>query len=120
MRAIYSSTTKLGGEGSPDPPGTSTEERVGTREPHPNVAPPPGRRREDGASSLADGYRKAEPYLAASSTLVASVIAFTALGYWLDKRMGHSVQWMLLVGAAFGTLVGFVSFFKKVLRAGSR
>jgi F0F1-type ATP synthase assembly protein I len=56
--------------------------------------------------------------MAASSTLVASVIGFTALGYWLDRKMGHSVQWLLLVGALVGIAVGFVSFFKKVLRAG--
>jgi F0F1-type ATP synthase assembly protein I len=49
---------------------------------------------------------------------VASVIGFTALGYWLDRKMGHSVQWLLLVGAAVGMLLGFVSFFRKVLRAG--
>ena len=54
--------------------------------------------------------------MAASSTLVASVAAFTALGYWLDRKLGHSVQWLLLVGAVVGMVVGFVSFFTKVLR----
>jgi F0F1-type ATP synthase assembly protein I len=72
------------------------------------------------SSSLADGFRKAEPYMAASSTLVASVIGFTALGYWLDRTMGHSVQWLLLVGALVGMVVGFVSFFRKVLGTGAR
>jgi ATP synthase protein I len=72
------------------------------------------------SSSLADGFRKGEPYMAASSTLVAAVIGFTALGYWLDRKMGHSVQWLLLVGAAIGMVVGFVSFFRKVLGNGAR
>lgn len=81
------------------------------------VTPARERRSGDGAS-LGAGFRKVEPYMAASSTLVASVIGFTALGYWLDRKMGHSVQWLLLVGAVVGIAVGFVSFFKKVLRAG--
>ena len=68
------------------------------------------------SSGLAEGYRKSEPYMAASSTLVASVAAFTALGYWLDRRMGHSVQWLLLVGAVVGMVIGFASFLTKVLR----
>jgi ATP synthase protein I len=73
-------------------------------------------RRDDESTGIAEGYRKGEPYMAASSTLVASVAAFTALGYWLDRKMGHSVQWLLLVGAVVGMVVGFVSFFTKLLR----
>jgi F0F1-type ATP synthase assembly protein I len=88
--------------------------------PHPVTGPARERRGEEHSSSLADGYRKAEPYMGASSTLVASVIGFTALGYWLDRRMGHSVQWLLLVGAAVGMVVGFVSFFRKVLGTSAR
>jgi hypothetical protein len=104
-----------------DPPshtGASTTELVDAGEPQPVVGAAGERRSDEGLSSLANGYRKAEPYMAASSTLVASVIGFTALGYWLDRKMGHSVQWLLLVGAAVGMLLGFVSFFRKVLRAG--
>jgi ATP synthase protein I len=82
------------------------------------VAGPTREPRSSAGASLGDGFRKAEPYMAASSTLVASVLGFTALGYWLDRKMGHSVQWLLLVGALIGIAVGFVSFFKKVLRAG--
>jgi ATP synthase protein I len=103
---------------APNHPGASTTDLVDAGEPHPVVGPAGERRSEDGLSSLANGYRKAEPYITASSTLVASVIGFTALGYWLDRKMGHSVQWLLLVGAVVGMLVGFVSFFRKVLRAG--
>jgi ATP synthase protein I len=106
-------------EGPPERPVASKAERVDAREPHPVAGPAHERRSDDGAS-LADGFRKAEPYMAASSTLVASVIGFTALGYWLDRKMGHSVQWLLLVGAVVGMLVGFVSFFRKVLGSGAR
>jgi ATP synthase protein I len=72
---------------------------------------------ERGLSSLAAAYRRAEPYLAASTTLMASVAGFTALGYGLDRWLGHTVQWMLVAGSVIGITVGFVGFFTKVLRA---
>ena len=75
---------------------------------------------ERGLSSLAAAYRRAEPYMAASSTLMASVAGFTALGYGLDRWMGHSVQWLLVVGAVVGIAVGFVGFFRQILRADAR
>jgi ATP synthase protein I len=84
------------------------------------VASPDDReRREDeeqqGLSSLAQAYRKAGPLMAASTTLVASVGLFAALGYWADKKLEHSKPWLLLVGAAVGMTGGFISFFKTVL-----
>ena len=72
---------------------------------------------ERGLSSSAAAYRRAEPYLAASSTLMSSVAAFTAIGYGLDRWMGHTVQWLLITGAVIGIAVGFIGFFSKVLRA---
>jgi hypothetical protein len=72
---------------------------------------------ERGLSNVAAAYRRAEPYLAASSTLMAAVAGFTALGYGLDRWLGHTVQWMLVAGAVLGIAVGFVGFFTKVLRA---
>jgi hypothetical protein len=107
------------GRGFAQSQGASTTDLVDTREPHVVVGSPREPRGEK-SSSLADGFRKAEPYMAASSTLVASVIGFTALGYWLDRKMGHSVQWLLLLGAVVGMVVGFVSFFRKVLGTGAR
>jgi F0F1-type ATP synthase assembly protein I len=86
-------------------------------EPQPAVGPPVERRDDDQSKKgLGDAYRKLEPYMAASSTLVGSVAGFTALGYWLDRKMGHSVQWLLLVGAVVGMVIGFVGFFTKVMR----
>jgi F0F1-type ATP synthase assembly protein I len=79
-------------------------------EPHPAVE----------SKGLGDAYRKLEPYMAASTTLVASVAGFTALGYWLDRKMGHSVQWLLLVGAVVGMVIGFVGFFAKVMRTSGK
>jgi hypothetical protein len=72
---------------------------------------------ERGLSSVAAAYRRAEPYLAASSTLMGSVAAFTAIGYGLDRWLGHNVQWLLVTGAVFGIVVGFIGFFTRVLRA---
>jgi ATP synthase protein I len=72
---------------------------------------------ERGLSSVAAAYRRAEPYMAASSTLMASVAGFTALGYGLDRWMGHTVQWMLVAGSVIGIAVGFIGFFTRVLRA---
>jgi len=72
---------------------------------------------ERGLSSLAAGYRAAEPYMAASSTLMASVAGFTALGYGLDRLLRHPVQWLLIVGAVVGIAVGFAGFFRKIALA---
>jgi F0F1-type ATP synthase assembly protein I len=71
-------------------------------------------RRDEG---LAVAYRKAEPYMAACYSLVGSVAGLTFLGYWLDRRMGHSTQWLLVVCAVLGLVVGFVAFFSKIARA---
>ncbi|HEX7487993.1 MAG TPA: AtpZ/AtpI family protein [Anaeromyxobacteraceae bacterium] len=70
---------------------------------------------DEGVSNLADAYRKAAPYMGASTQLVASVGLFTALGWWGDQKLGHRTPWLLLVGAGVGMTVGFVSFFKTVL-----
>lgn len=72
---------------------------------------------EQGLSNLASGYRKAAPYMAASTALVASVGVFAGLGYWLDKKLGHGTPWLLIVGALFGMAGGFIGFFKTVLGA---
>jgi ATP synthase protein I len=71
--------------------------------------------KDEGLSDLAEGYRKAAPYLAASTQLVASVGLFTALGWWADRKLGHQVPWLLMLGAVVGMAGGFVSFFRTVL-----
>jgi ATP synthase protein I len=70
---------------------------------------------DEGLSNLAEAYRKAAPYMAASTQLVASMGVFIALGWWGDKKLGHTTPWLLLVGAGVGMVLGFVSFFKTVL-----
>ena len=72
---------------------------------------------ERGLSNSALAFRRAEPYLAASRTLMGSVGLGTAVGYGLDRWLGHTVMWMLITGAVIGIAVGFVGFFRQVLRA---
>jgi F0F1-type ATP synthase assembly protein I len=72
---------------------------------------------ERGLSSSALAFRRAEPYMAASSTLMGSVGLCTGIGYGLDRWLGHSVMWMLVTGAVIGIVIGFVGFFTQVLRA---
>lgn len=73
-----------------------------------------------GLSSLANGYRKAAPYLGASTSLVAAVGVFLGLGYWLDKKLGNRVPWFTMLGALIGMTGGFISFFKTVLGTRSK
>ncbi len=70
-------------------------------------------------SDLAEGYRKASPYLAASTSLVAAVGVFTGLGVWLDRKLDSS-PWLTLLGAVVGMTGGFISFFKAALGTRSR
>lgn len=70
---------------------------------------------EQGLSSLAEGYRKASPYIAASTTLVAAVGLFTWAGIWLDRKVGTRVPWFTILGAVLGMTGGFISFFRTVL-----
>jgi ATP synthase protein I len=71
---------------------------------------------EKGLSGTAEGYRKAAPYMAASTSLVGAVGIFTFLGHWLDKKLGSSVPWLTMLGALVGMLGGFISFFRTVLK----
>jgi len=70
---------------------------------------------EQGLSDLAAGYRKASPYMAASTALVASVGLFTWAGIWVDGRVGTKVPWFTILGAVLGMTGGFISFFRTVL-----
>ena len=70
--------------------------------------------------NLGEAYRKASPYLAASSSLVGAVAGFTLLGHWIDGKVGARTPWFTLLGALLGMAGGFVSFFRQVLGKGTR
>lgn len=70
---------------------------------------------EKGLSGLAAGYRKAAPYIAASTNLVVAVGVFTAVGIWADRKLGFKVPWLTMAGALFGMTGGMISFFRTVL-----
>lgn len=70
---------------------------------------------EQGLSNLADAYRRASPYIAASTTLAASVGLFTWAGIWLDRKVGTRAPWFTILGAVLGMTGGFISFFRTVL-----
>ena len=56
---------------------------------------------DDGLSNLASAYQQAGPYLAASTTLVASVGLFAAAGWWIDGKVGTEKPWFLHRRGAF-------------------
>jgi len=70
---------------------------------------------EKGLSGLAVAYRKAAPYMAASTSLVTAVGLFTWLGHVADGWLGLKTPWLTLAGALVGMVGGFISFFKTVL-----
>jgi ATP synthase protein I len=72
-------------------------------------------RDEKELSSLAEGYRKAAPFIGASTSLVVAVGVFLGLGWWVDKKLGNRVPWFTMLGALIGMTGGFISFFKTVL-----
>lgn len=72
-------------------------------------------REQRNISSLAEAYRKAAPYTAASTSLVVAVGGCTWLGHLADEHFGFKVPWLTLVGAALGMTAGFISFFRTVL-----
>jgi ATP synthase protein I len=72
-------------------------------------------RDEQRLSSLAAGYQKAAPYLAASTNLVAAVGLGTWAGHWADGKLGLNGPWLTLAGAVLGMTGGFISFFHLVL-----
>ena len=78
----------------------------------------PGDRKTPGSqglTSLGEGYRKAAPYIGASTSLVSAVALCTLGGVWLDRKVGTHVPWFTLAGAALGMTSGFIGFFRTVL-----
>jgi len=64
----------------------------------------------DRRDSLTDALK----YAQISGMLVGPMLAFGAIGYWLDGRFGTK-PWLLLGGLILGMVGGFANFFRLVL-----
>ena len=53
-------------------------------------------------------------YAQISGMLIGPMLAFGAIGYWLDRRF-VTPPWFLLAGLILGMIGGFVNFFRLVL-----
>ena len=53
-------------------------------------------------------------YAQVGSMLIAPMLAFGAIGYFLDRRYATR-PWLLLAGLIVGMIGGFVNFFRLVL-----
>jgi F0F1-type ATP synthase assembly protein I len=87
------------------------------------VGDPGDRERRDdakGLSGLAEGYRKAAPYIAASTNLVVAVGVFTGVGIWADGKLGLQVPWLTMAGALLGMTGGMISFLRTALGIGKK
>ncbi len=74
---------------------------------------------EGTGEEVASSYRKAAPYIDASWQLTGSVVLWTVLGWWLDKKL-HTAPWLLVTGAVLGVGVGFWLFFKALAQIGKK
>ena len=84
---------------------------------------PGDRERQDDSkrlSGLAEGYRKAAPYIAASTNLVVAVGVFTGVGIWADEKLGFKVPWLTMAGAIIGMTGGMISFLRTALGIGKK
>ena len=53
-------------------------------------------------------------YTQIGTMLIAPMLAFGGIGYFLDRRFGTK-PWLLLIGLLLGMLGGFVNFLRLVL-----
>jgi ATP synthase protein I len=75
--------------------------------------------RERPRDEVGESYRKAAPYLDASWQLVGSVVLWSAIGWFLDKKL-HTAPWLLVSGSVIGIGLGFYLFFKALSAIGRK
>jgi F0F1-type ATP synthase assembly protein I len=59
------------------------------------------------------------PYMGLGFQLVAAVVAFGALGWWLDRTL-HTDPWLLVIGLMLGAAGGMISFIRTALRSNKK
>jgi ATP synthase protein I len=74
-----------------------------------NAKPPPSK------PSWPQMMRSIGPYMNIGWTFVVALGLGILVGRWLDSWLGTD-PWLFLIGAVFGIIVGFYSFFLIVLR----
>jgi F0F1-type ATP synthase assembly protein I len=78
---------------------------------------PGTKKKQSFGESLSEAYRQVGPYLGLGTELAASVAGMLLIGYFLDEHFNTS-PWLLLTGAAIGTIGGFYNFFREVQKLG--
>ena len=63
----------------------------------------------DNRPPLVDAMR----YAQAGTMIIAPMLGFGAVGYWLDGRLGTK-PWLLVAGLVLGMIGGFVNFIRLV------
>ncbi|MCE2502488.1 MAG: AtpZ/AtpI family protein [Chlorobi bacterium] len=62
--------------------------------------------------------RKVSSLLGIGIQLTATILAFAALGWWLDTKF-ETQPWLLLAGLVFGATGGMMSFIRTALNIGT-
>ena len=78
---------------------------------------PGTKKKQSLGESLGEAYRQVGPYMGLGTELAASVAGMLLIGYFLDEHFNTS-PWLLLTGAAIGTIGGFYNFFREVQKIG--
>jgi F0F1-type ATP synthase assembly protein I len=69
--------------------------------------------------SLANSYKKAQPYINISYVLIGSIAMLGALGWWIDRRSG-STPLFFIIGVLSGFFLGLYNLFKVIKRLEKR
>jgi ATP synthase protein I len=71
--------------------------------------------RDPTLSKTADAYRKAQPYFDAVWQLMGGALVGTAVGYFLDRKLG-TTPWLLVALSLAGITAGFIGFITSINR----
>jgi ATP synthase protein I len=85
------------------------------RRPPGQVEPAEAREKGSNGADFAAAYRRASPVLDGGYQMVATVLAGTLGGWWLDGKLG-TTPWLMVAGAVLGIGGGMTVFFRAVLR----
>jgi|SaaInl4_200m_RNA_FD_contig_21_1281860_length_385_multi_8_in_0_out_0_2 ATP synthase protein I len=73
----------------------------------------------DSGSSLGQAYRRAGPYLSLGIEFIAAILLCLFAGRWLDGKL-DTAPLLMLFGAFFGMVVGFINLYKTSIRLQER